>query len=660
MARNLRWQLCFKSLKNADCHIDIYQEGYTGTTVTQLTGAESPFVYEEDDDTNLLSFIRVKTAYLRVIETEFGELNELSPDTSMKHFVKAYYGGTVNKNTTTGVWSDGRCVFVGYMQAAEYSNDWTASPREMEYAITSPLGLLNDLTFSTSVDQGQATLGSILKQVIDGLNADYTRVVYYSNESFGQECTSYPWSEKMFYSILCPFNSEYRHNEPESNLFAPQTYKYFIEGVCACFGWILHEMGDTLYFTKIDSTDNDYYAYIYVDHLETLDGYGEYNKSGGPLGNNIASDQNKQTKVYPLKSLTQQMEGEIAEPELNCDKTKVPSDWHIYNNAYVVAIPLQNLASDVDGAGIGVATIYNNAITNYGLFPVAYANKLNGNSLNVQPYWFTRYNSNLSGNLITWKYNGVITGSEYILLKMEIEIGTTLTDLAASGTVSFYMHIKKGNRYYDFANKYWRQDPRGTVITFVDGKVVPNELITNVTGNVDDTDGLLIKMTYHNYPSEGAPFTNDTIEIGISTFDTLGDGTLIKWSRIQITDPCKLMEGYVEDFYRLKERKLENPYGKGIGEDSITVNFQNYDYYRCSHSFGKTWIADGYMPYFWYMLGGQTWLEVDLITETGWNADIGRYLGRYTFWIRDWKWRIISESLDLINDVVTCKILHVS
>ena len=83
MARNLRWQLCFKSLKNADCHIDIYQEGYTGTTVKQLTGAESPFVYEEDDDTNLLSFIRVKTAYMRVIETEFGELDELSPDTSM-------------------------------------------------------------------------------------------------------------------------------------------------------------------------------------------------------------------------------------------------------------------------------------------------------------------------------------------------------------------------------------------------------------------------------------------------------------------------------------------------------------------------------------------------------------------------------------------------
>jgi hypothetical protein len=325
-----------------------------------------------------------------------------------------------------------------------------------------------------------------------------------------------------------------------------------------------------------------------------------------------------------------------------------------------VDIPLQNLASDVDGAGIGVATIYNNAITNYGLFPVAYANKLNGNSLNVQPYWFTRYNSNLSGNLITWKYNGVITGSEYILLKMEIEIGTTLTDLAASGTVSFRMYIKKGDRYYDFENKYWRQHATTTVITFVDGKVVPNELITNVTGNVDDTDGLLIKMTYHNYPSEGAPFTNDTIEIGISTYDTLGDGTLIKWSRIQITDPCKLMEGYVEDFYRRKERKLENTRGNGIGEDSITVNFQNYDYYLCSHSFGKTWIADGYMPYFWYMFGGQTWLEVELITETGWNADIGRYIGRYTFWIRDWKWRIISESLDLINDVVTCKILHVS
>ena len=658
MARNLRWQLCFKSLKNADCHIDIYQEGYTGTTVKQLTGAESPFVYEEDDDTNLLSFIRVKTAYMRVIETEFGELDELSPDTSMKHFVKAYYGGNVTKDANTGVWSDGRCVFVGYMQAAEYSNNWEQTPRELEYVVTSPLGLLDELTFSTSVDQGQATLGSILKQVIDGLNADYTRVVYYSNESYGQECTSYPWSEKMFYSILCPFNSEYQHNWGESKLFDPQTYKYFIEGVCACFGWILHEMGDTLYFTKIDSTDNDYYAYIFVDHLETLDGYGEYNKSGGPLGNNIASDQNKQTKVYPLKSLTQTMEGEVAEPELNCNKTKVASGWHIYNNAYVTAIPLQNLASDVDGAGIGIATINNDAITNFGLFPVAYASKLNGNSLNLRPYWFTRYNSNLSGNLITWKYNGVITGPQYILLKMEIETGTTLTDLAASGTVSFRMYIKKGNRYYDFTNKLWRQSQTTTVITFTDGKVVPNAAITDVSDYIDDTDGILVKMNLHNYPSESTPFTNDTIEIGIQTYDSLGDGTLIKWKEIKITDPCKLMDGYIQDYYRLTEQTLENTRGNGIGEDSITVNFQNYERYQCSHSFGNKWGV--YPPTFGYMFVGQTWLEVDLITDTGWNADVGRYLGRYTFWIRDWKWRVIGESLDLINDVVTCKILHVT
>ena len=78
MARQIKWRLQFKSLNNTGCLVNIYEDGYTGssadttktgadvpfaveTGVTELKGADVPFEYEEDDSSDLLVFIRIKT-----------------------------------------------------------------------------------------------------------------------------------------------------------------------------------------------------------------------------------------------------------------------------------------------------------------------------------------------------------------------------------------------------------------------------------------------------------------------------------------------------------------------------------------------------------------------------------------------------------------------
>ena len=85
MARKLKYQLDFKSLRNKDCQVLVYVEGYTGTAVTALTGTANPFEYEEDNDTDLLHFVRFRTGYLRVREETFGELDGLQPTTITSH-----------------------------------------------------------------------------------------------------------------------------------------------------------------------------------------------------------------------------------------------------------------------------------------------------------------------------------------------------------------------------------------------------------------------------------------------------------------------------------------------------------------------------------------------------------------------------------------------
>ena len=73
MALGKRWSLTFKSLNNVECNVYIYDEGWTGA-VTALIGADEPFFYQEDDDESLLTVLRYRTGYLRVVENSYNAL----------------------------------------------------------------------------------------------------------------------------------------------------------------------------------------------------------------------------------------------------------------------------------------------------------------------------------------------------------------------------------------------------------------------------------------------------------------------------------------------------------------------------------------------------------------------------------------------------------
>ena len=54
MARVKRWTVPFMSFNGTSCHVDIFDEDWTGS-VTTLIGAANPFEYEEDNDEDLLN-----------------------------------------------------------------------------------------------------------------------------------------------------------------------------------------------------------------------------------------------------------------------------------------------------------------------------------------------------------------------------------------------------------------------------------------------------------------------------------------------------------------------------------------------------------------------------------------------------------------------------
>ena len=90
-----KYTIPFKSLTGNACSIDIYDDAYTGTAVTTLTGAPHPITFDEDDDDDLLTVVRSKTGYLNLIETTAGELDGVYPTTNTSRQVKAYYKVTL-------------------------------------------------------------------------------------------------------------------------------------------------------------------------------------------------------------------------------------------------------------------------------------------------------------------------------------------------------------------------------------------------------------------------------------------------------------------------------------------------------------------------------------------------------------------------------------
>ena len=161
---NLRWQLQFASKSNVACCVDIYMRDYTGSTVTQLTGAATPIYWDEDNDENLLNVVRSKTGYLNVIENTYHELNALHPATDIDHYVEVYYGSTL--------------VFTGFIKAQSFDVPYAPGPRTLKLPITSPLEVMDGLSMAVLSQPVYRTLGLILYTALHTVPANITQIIF--------------------------------------------------------------------------------------------------------------------------------------------------------------------------------------------------------------------------------------------------------------------------------------------------------------------------------------------------------------------------------------------------------------------------------------------------------------------------------------------------
>lgn len=641
MARGKKWTIPFKSLNGTDCVVDIYEEGYSGA-VTELSTnnpnspgypTANPFEIIEDDSNDLTHFIRYKTGSLRMLETTYGGLTALMPRNLRDHFIEAWYGT--------------ERVFSGFMQCQEFDNDWVAAPRVMEFPVISPLGLLETYNFEAPSQPGMVTLGSLMNEVMVGLNpdstgtdSDYTSVVYPVSGEYS------PWDNVISSMVMCPFNDSFRHYDNAAKLYAPKDYKYFIEGICACFGWTVHDTPDSIVFAKYNYDGN--YSRVTVSGLLTLTGWSDVQQLAGSFNSYYANADNNalQSVIMPLKQINLNLEGvEIKSKELGTEHAT--ANGLMEGGANFRGVAMNQIGPDVDGGSVATFTT-NGEISGGGLYPIAYGIvDQDAVSVGLQDFWVLKYDSSVSSPFITAKFFGQAPKdtSGYCLLKLKMERGTSLQDMKTQDydDILLELEIKVGKLYADLGTGNMTSYPTLNAITIdgQTGKVTPNDSLSSSFA-FSDVDGIIFR------PTNGWLILNDPIEVSLYVQSGLNDGDYVKITEISIKNPGAVDEAY-NAYYNDRDKITIGGNSTGTEERDITVNFNNYATHRGEHSFGSAYYTiDGGAPTMPYMFAPLHVLtqKVKRIRSVTFNE----YAAKWTYWISGWRWRMLAKNFNLRDD----------
>lgn len=314
--RNIKCRIQYVSATGIGCLINIWEEGYEGGAADQTkTGADVPFAleqgvgslqggsvpleYEESRTDDLLELVRYKTGYLSLIEEHFGDLDWLFTSDVRVHYIEFFYGSKLE--------------FCGYIQCATYDREWVSGPTELKIPVVSPLGLTEGLFFSAREPQ-EVTLGALLKEVIEGIGAPYSDVVFPERTPLD----SYPDLRGTLNSlVVSPFNDDYNaldyanETEAQAALYAPVSYFDLLQGICAAYGWMVHELPDRLYFVQFD-WDGNYSGYA-VSDLSTMNFRMTLGRSTYDFDDKfeIAGDDHTLNDVVPKSRVEMQMDGDF-------------------------------------------------------------------------------------------------------------------------------------------------------------------------------------------------------------------------------------------------------------------------------------------------------------------------------------------------------------
>jgi len=300
MAKSVRWRTAFKSVTDTLYTVEILDEGWTGA-VTEFTPAADALTLDEGNDTDLLSVVRYTTGYVRVMATENSGVEDIFPSAILDRPVRIVEtaGGTAHT------------VFYGYVQVQEFNRygNYASTgnpPDEVEIPIVSPLGLMYDIDFDKVTTFTTYSLLQILKMAMGKLRPDEGYSYAYFPEIVSG-ITSVLSSMYLPSRVISPLSDDNVHDTSltVADCFKTESVGYYIEGLCRCFGLMVHETADSVLFTRVDSVDSYKRYDIRYNTVSSISAPAVYSLTPA----NVPADGINITQIAPLRKLTCTYEG---------------------------------------------------------------------------------------------------------------------------------------------------------------------------------------------------------------------------------------------------------------------------------------------------------------------------------------------------------------
>lgn len=611
MSRAIKWTIPFVSLANVACHIDIYKDGYSGDIIELSPNnnnapgipAADPFIIEEDDSEDLLSVIRYKTAYLRMIETTYNGLVDLYPETNTEHYVKFYYGDTL--------------MFAGYMKAQTFDNDWAPAPRQIEFTIVSPLGLADGMYFSKDTDPGFRSLAKIMYEVMNGLNTDIGSVIFPDPS----DLTYCALQMYLCTNVILPEDGEYAYSRTVSDLFSARSYAEFLEGLCHCFGLIVHDYPTSLFFTRFDY--DGLYSYISKTRLYQED---TSSKSAYIYGNaeidlseyiEISGNDNQESVLLPLSKIDVSYEGgffsSFGIPWDRCSRTVQGSDgggWDIAKNT-----PLNSEISSEDFSSSLYVTTSGLLSATGVLFAAA------GEDSMTEMILFYNSGSLTSGTIEVVKWTICERPLYAFRLCFDGKEGSSISDMSDS-SMSLHVMIQCGSKYYSTSDGWTTTE--STISVGAASAIIP--------------------------VSTTPPYGYPIIVTILATAIYCDSSKIYAIQNLHIESYSSAVGEYVYGD-NIDKETIEGSASDTDG--SVSVLFSPYIYnlnsLRVRDGISEAIVSVPAKPTYTYLTLAQNRLQIKV---KGTLPDF-YYFKKIAYWTSGWLWRIIAVSFDPWNDEYT-------
>lgn len=603
--------MTFVSLNGTNCRVDIYKRGYEGNEVVELVGAANPFEYEEEDSEDTLNtVIRYRTGYLRIIEDNYGDLDELYPLLNTDRYIEFYYGENLDFN--------------GFIQAQEFEIPWAPGPREVELPVISPLGL----AAHTTIDWTQynpprwMSIETMINNMLSVLDGGYEGYYFPKIITAGYPLTVYSYICSL---TFCPWGNGFDKNTNNPNgIYDPKTVEDALVNVCTWMGLILHDVPGYVIFQRLDYNDQ------YIKRHDTDNPYYLPEVTDLTLVSSVASGNNNASKVMPLSKIEIKFAGEIDIPTVDFSRCRgyargcAVEEHEFCTNSPVIAdfTGEYTVFASVNSDGqIDKGTICLGAYGSGGLQENIMFRPSSdwGTGKKIATYTFYEWNGIASRLFFSFKY------------------GDGLDSLDNPGSEKIAIVIKAGSYYYHDQSHSWTTERIGYTRVWADGRdycelgfIVNHELTTE-------------PLTVEFYaPDNSDRYIYTISNIGLKLWSSASDQYLNKSFYdvdFDIEGTSSIVDGSVERGYSTRCYSLNR----------IRVN----DHYIVGATWNEVVEAEPEYP---YLLQAQDRLQVSVKMP---RQDYTRiYLDRLILWGTSAKWRTIAMGFRPWDDTYKLTLHH--